>query len=801
MVLAAASPSLLHDDISPQPLAQALDALAHQTGLQVIYVSSVVQGQRSGRAQAGMNAFEALAHLLEGTGLAYTTLTAASVRITAASSPAPGHAEHGAASAATSSKEEIVVTARYQSEPVWSVPLSLTVLTGEQLERQGISDLTALSLAIPGMSYTYLRAGGSQLVLRGLAPQDNGGYSATENNVATLYDGLYISNAYMVDMNMLDLQQIEVLRGPQNALVGRNAFAGAILYEPARPTAQFQSRAVVEGGSDGFARASGYVSGPLFDELTGRLAATREIFDGTIRNRADPAHNLGGWRRNAVSGALQWDAEGSLAARLSGFWYEVQRDATSRFPIGGEVPPPFNCGDGSDGSFDNYCGAIPAPESVDISPDARGQSPRTRLGRFELTWRGPSIQVTSLTGYVDTHSDSNPDDWDLSSGGQLLPVARVSNPDVVVRLQPANTYYSGSPVNDSEWSEDLRASGNAERWQWLAGVYGARNHMTNFGDYATDARGLAPDEIFVGNYHPTLTPLVMLPAYRQSQHLGFLSLYGSATWQATEDLEVALQLRWAKEKVDYLDGTPTLVRTYITPRYTGSYRVGRESQVYASAARGARSILFPGLGLPGVGSNFDTNWTYELGVKSGADGSPVAGSATAFLVNWDTMQLAGANAARVTGFELAADANPLRWLSLHALYAYTNAQYRAGTLDPSGSDIGGHRLPYAPLQAASLRATLHGSLAQQWQWSFDAGVDLVGSEYAGWDNLNWFESRQVWNFRCALAGERWEAALWARNLGVRPYSSFASFITTVDWMVVDRANGGYWGAALAYRFR
>ena len=617
MVLAATSPSLLHDDISPQPLAQALDTLAHQTGLQVIYVSSLVQGQKSGRARAGMSALEALANLLEGTGLAYKTLTAASVRITAASSPPPGPAEHGAAAAATAGTEEVLVTARYQSEPVWSVPLSLTVLTGDQLERQGISDLTALSLAIPGMSYTYLRAGGSQLVLRGLAPQDNGGYSATENNVATLYDGLYISNAFMVDMNMLDLRQIDVLRGPQNALVGRNAFAGAILYEPARPTAQFQSRAVVEGGSDGFARASGYVSGPLFDELTGRLAATREIFDGTIRNRADPAHNLGGWRRDAVSGALQWDAEGSLSARLSGLWYEVRHDATARFRIGSEVPPPFNCGGGAVGSYDSYCGAFPAPATVDISPDARGQSPQTRLGRFELTWRGRSIQVTSLTGYVDTTSGSYPDDWDLSSSGQLLPVAKVGNPDVVVRLQYANTYYSGVPVNDREWSEDLRASGNADRWQWAAGVYAASNQMSYHMGYATDAHALAPDEIFVGNYHATLTPLVLLPAYEGSQHLDFLSPYGSTAWKATDALEFAMQLRWNKERVDYLDGTPTLERTYMTPRYTASYHLGRESQAYASAARGARSALFPGLGLPGVGSNFDTNWTYELGIRSG----------------------------------------------------------------------------------------------------------------------------------------------------------------------------------------
>ncbi len=794
VAMAAGTPTALREDIPAQPLPQALDALARQTGLHIIYVSSVVQRQQSRRAEAGMGAFDALTRLLEGTGLSYTALTATSARITTAPPAAapPAQAEHGGAViAATNPREEILVTARHRSEPEWSVPLAVTVVTGDQLEHQGIGDLSALSLAVPGMSYNFLRGGGSLLSLRGLSPPYN---STTESNVATLYDGLYVSNAFVVDMNMLDLHQIEVLRGPQNALVGRNAFAGAILYEPRRPTERFESRAEVEGGSNGFARATAYASGPLSTALAGRVAAALETFDGTIRNRADANDMLGGWRREAVSASLQWDPGARLSARLSGFWYQVQRDATPRFPIGGPAPPAFNCERNGDGDLSNYCGAFPAPESVDISPDARGQGSQTRLGRLELTWHARSVQVTSLTGYVSSTSDSNPDDWDLSSSGLPIPVAKINNPDVVVRFQPANIYYSGSPLSDRDWSEDLRASGSAGSSQWQAGVYAARNDLTNFEEVATDARGLAPDEIFAGSYNATLTPLVLLPWFRSSQHVEYYSVYGSLSAPVTATLDFALQLRWNRERLDYLDGSTPLLRNFSTPRFTLSYRVGQEAQLYASGARGARSALYAGP--PEGSSGLDTNWTYELGFKSGAADEAVQGSATVFFVNWDDMQLAGANSARVTGFELAVDSSPSSWLSVHALYAYTDARFRAGT-----PDVGGHRLPYAPVNAASLRGTLHGTLLDRQRWSLEAGVDLVSSQYAFADNLNWFESRSVWNVRGAVAGDRWEAALWVRNAGTRPYSSFAAYDGVDRWIVVDRANGGYWGATLAYQFR
>ena len=138
-------------------------------------------------------------------------------------------------------------------------------------------------------------------VLRGTSALGTG---QNQNNVATLIDGLYISNPFAIDASMLDLEEVDVLRGPQNALVGRNAFAGAVLYQPAQPTASLRMGAQVEEGRDRYSRESAFVSGPLTNSLGGRVAAMHETFDGTIRNHADAQHNLGGGDKVAVSGTL-----------------------------------------------------------------------------------------------------------------------------------------------------------------------------------------------------------------------------------------------------------------------------------------------------------------------------------------------------------------------------------------------------------------------------------------------------------------------------------------------------------------
>jgi iron complex outermembrane receptor protein len=739
---------------------------------------------------------------------------------------------------------EITVTARRLAEPNWPVPLAVTTVTAAEIESAGIRNIEDLTHSVPGLAYSYARGQGGVPVLRGTSALITG---QNQNNVATVVDGLYVSNPFAIDASMLDLEEIEVLRGPQNALVGRNAFAGAILYQSAQPTATLNLGAQVAAGSDRFSRESAFVSGPLADSLGGRMAAMHETFDGSIRNSADPHHNLGGEDKAALTGTLLWQPNDGTRVELSAQWYEDDRDATSRFGFG-DVPPLLNCGlDASSGTYINYCGEVPAPAAVDISPDARGLSRRTVVSRLELEQRWTSVTVTSLTGFIRTRLNNPPDDWDLSSAGELIPVALRSAPDVVTRLQRANVYYTGFAFDDDEWSEELRVSGGTAAWQWLAGAYWANNSSFTHVGFSADARGLGADEIFISPWPSTLTPLVVVPFGDISGRNQIRSAFATLSHALSSSFKVSADLRWNSERIfsqttfhgESPDDALSDRWSFLTPRLTLEYKSRlRNFIAYASAAEGARSGGFNDSTIPAeTRYDAETNWTLELGVRTGSAEGRTYATAALYWMDWSDMQLTGSSldpkfpfpvtrnvdGVTVTGVELSVNAHPVAWIDLALRYAYADARFKPDTIDlgiantctpdicrliaapPSGMlvpDVGGNQLPGAPRQSAAFNVTFHASLASSLGWYLRLGYYAAGREFTNTDNLNWLRSQRLPSARMGVLGRNWEFALWGRDLTGTLRNGFATAVSvspfSVSPFVGDRANGSNWGASLLY---
>ena len=144
--------------------------------------------------------------------------------------------------------EEVVVTARKTSEQLLDVPLAITAFTAEAIESRGISNLDDVAAFTPGLTFSNVL--GEFLpapVIRGVAPIDIFG----ELNTAIFLDGVYVAGREGINFNQLDLERIEVVKGPQAALYGRNAFSGAINYVTARPSNEFSGKATVTVGNDG----------------------------------------------------------------------------------------------------------------------------------------------------------------------------------------------------------------------------------------------------------------------------------------------------------------------------------------------------------------------------------------------------------------------------------------------------------------------------------------------------------------------------------------------------------------------
>ncbi|NDE03012.1 MAG: TonB-dependent receptor, partial [Gammaproteobacteria bacterium] len=179
--------------------------------------------------------------------------------------------------------EEVVVTARKQSEQLIDVPLAITAFTAEAIEARGISNLDDVAAFTPGLTFSnvigdFLPAP----VIRGVAPIDIFG----ELNTAIFFDGVYVAGREGINFNQLDLERIEVVKGPQAALYGRNAFSGAINYVSAKPTNEFKSKATVTLGNDGKKLVQYTASGPIGENgLKGRATLLHDEWDGSYENQ------------------------------------------------------------------------------------------------------------------------------------------------------------------------------------------------------------------------------------------------------------------------------------------------------------------------------------------------------------------------------------------------------------------------------------------------------------------------------------------------------------------------------------
>ena len=229
---------------------------------------------------------------------------------------APAQAQDSANRADEITLEEVVVTARKQSEQLLDVPLAITAFTAEAIEARGIKNLDDVAALTPGLTFSnvigeFLPAP----VIRGVAPIDIFG----ELNTAVFIDGIYVSGREGINFSQLDLERIEVVKGPQAALYGRNAFSGAINYVSARPTDKFSLKTELTAGNDGKQLGSIMVSGPIIaGVLRGRAALLRDEWDGSYENQwsgAGGKSDIGGYKFTTFNGALIWSPSESVRGR------------------------------------------------------------------------------------------------------------------------------------------------------------------------------------------------------------------------------------------------------------------------------------------------------------------------------------------------------------------------------------------------------------------------------------------------------------------------------------------------------
>ena len=611
-----------------------------------------------------------------------------------------------AAKAGAEALDEVLVTARKIAEPLADVPLSIQVITREDLQRAGIDGLQSLAGFVPGLYVEPMWGGtNAQPTLRGQSHPGPGG-----NTVGVFVDGVLQANVSGDDAAMFDLERVEVVKGPQSALYGDSTFAGAINFVTRRPTAEVQREVSVSAGTNAYRAISGSVSGPLGPPgLLARVSFSDRNFGGTGVNLANPRDNLGGYQKWGASLALEysWGAawrvigDARLTADRSG------QPATSTLFASG-----YNCGsrDPKTGYWSFYCGDIPRTRRYDLTPSTPDSITRTLQTSLRLEWRGQDFSVDSLSAYYRSGSEVY-QDFDGTSHGQLMGVCTIgATCDTagasVNRLVNVNQVSRSSDLIE-QITQEFRVRHHAERVDWMFGAQVVAN-SEHLGDgLAAGPVALAANEALtvlepaaperVGPVSLLNGSILADPNRVQDSefmiiHSTLTTLFGAMDYRLTPRVDLHAELRQG-----FGDFSVT------APRISIDYHTGASGLVWLSVARGETaggSNGVPTLIPSELNYGPESEWTYEFGLRGPLASERVNFSATVFYNDWRNAQIPGpsntpgyTNATAIIrnihgittpGAEFAADIKIVRSLSAALRYTYDDPRFKAGSEDYGG---------------------------------------------------------------------------------------------------------------------
>ena len=370
---------------------------------------------------------------------------------------AAGGAGHALAQSDRLALEEIVVTAQKREQSLQNVPISVVVETAATLEKKGIAELAGLAVRTPNL---FIEDGGAtaNIAMRGLGSP---GIESIEPSVGLYIDNISFARPRGVTQNpFYDMERIEVLRGPQGTLWGRNTIAGAINMLTARPSEELSGYVSGEAGNYDAYQVEGAVSGPIVDTLSGRLSLYKAERDGYLDNDGI-APDGGGIDSEAYRAQLQWQPNDCFRANLK--WEQIDHSTEGHtIQLVGRGPDPFVPGvanimndlyeaAGEDFKVDDTQIVNGTGDFGFVADDPRQQN-KTDLGSLVLAWDFNGYTLTAQTGYAD---------WEAQrvmefSGGAIN----------IIGLR-------GEKGDTGEfWSQELRLQSPVDdRFHWVAGVY------------------------------------------------------------------------------------------------------------------------------------------------------------------------------------------------------------------------------------------------------------------------------------------------------------------------------------------
>lgn len=310
--------------------------------------------------------------------------------------------------------EEVVVTATKRAESIQDVPISISAFSGDFMQESGITDLQELGAYAPNLSLSKAgNVANQRIAIRGVGSV---GSNAIEPSVAVFIDGVYYPRPGSVVGKLHDLAAVEVLRGPQGTLFGRNASMGALNIRSNAPSHEFEAQVRALAGSFDRRELGTVVNGSLSDRVAGRLSAQHAERTGVARSSFDGADNIGAYEDDSLRGSLLVDIGERLELTLRADWKGIENNGTVIEVLPGSVLPEYldrigfildpDQGDGQPGPVPDVSDAFDYrvhQKHDDLAKDRQGGL------SAELVWAGDSFDVKSITAIRDWDNQTRED--------------------------------------------------------------------------------------------------------------------------------------------------------------------------------------------------------------------------------------------------------------------------------------------------------------------------------------------------------------------------------------------------------
>ena len=734
-------------------------------------------------------------------------LSASALAITATgalSSAAQAQANNGKSASSSTTIQEVTVTARKVSEDVQKVPESITVFTSEQIAQAQIHTVDDFVAMTPNFEIHHGEtAGNFQMSIRGITQADRG-----DAPVSMVIDGVTLPYATSFTRPLFDIDQIEVLKGPQGSLYGQNAIGGAIIIATKQPTNDLQGTIDANYGNYNSALVQGDISGPILkDKLFFRLSGSYHNDDGDADYLLYPDKSADYDRSADIRGEVKAVLTDRLTATLS-------------------------LGTG----IDKNNGLLFAPVSPSANSLVPGFSPAQINSSLVLNQANQDYRTvnkqTSVDGSLRLVYDAG--FATLSSVTAVESLSERQLQDIDVFRVPY--LYIDLDQRIRAVSEEFRISSNVhQRCRWVAGVFYLRNHRIQ--DLVVNGNF----SLFAGNASEAAASYGGLQGTYTDQQLDSRAIFGQASYDVIKDVELTVGARYDSDPRSQVNtgyalgpaGPAPTPRTkqsttfdQFQPKVSLKYQFLPNANVYATYAQGFRPGGFNSAANNNVSAAFpaEKTETYEAGFKSTLFEKRLILNAAAFYTNYENQQLtlirAGANGAAVDaiynvkqseikGFEISAQAKPMRGLDLGVGLGYTDATIKKFGDSLSGVQFDpasyvGKKVPLVPQFTLNTTAQYQWPLTEALDGVVRVDIETKGREYWYPDNAHSQAPYSLVNVKFGVKASNWELRVYGNNILDQKYD-----VLYFDNLFVS-APGGFnfaflsnkprYGVNLSYKF-